>query len=463
MPASLTVSGLVKKIRSGEISVTEALMDHILNIETNNPKIGAFIYCDFERAISRAEELQARLEAGKASGVLFGVPFAVSANVFYKGGGCNCGSAVMKDYKPDYSSTVVERLERAGAICVGTLNCEEFAVGGQGGECLAGPIRNPWNRAVVGGTNACASAVVSSMVVFAVGTDSSGELKCAASYNSVAAVVPGEGTISRYGVCDPYSSLTRVGITARDVTDCAAILQVISGSDGKDGACTRERITLPFHNVTGMSIGVPAELMQLADSETRKRILSLPDALHQCGSPVEVFSMPLVREAFYAHRVISSAEWALNIGKFRSELFDGGLSALSYGGKSRLLYGKYILMKENCDRLYTNALKIRQMVCEALEELFEKYNLIMLPAVISSPPAVSKKNTSELFYSPSALCNCLVTLSGYPSAAVPCGFTDDGLPIGCQIIGRKNNEASVLSAAAVFQKLTGYHMLIPKI
>ena len=377
MPASITVSGLVKKIRSGQISVTEALMDHILNIETNNPKTGAFIYCDFERALARAEELQARLDAGKAAGPLFGVPFAVAANIFYKDGGCNCGASIMKDYKPDYSSTVVARLENAGAICLGTLNCEEFAVGGQGGECFAGPIRNPWSPAFVGGTNACASAVVSSMVAFAIGTDSGGELKTAASYNSVCAIVPGEGTVSRHGVCDAFSSLTRVGIVAREMTDCAAVLQVIAGEDEKDPTCVRKRVTLPLHNVAGLSIGVPAELMKLCDLGMRKRILSVPDAMFQCDAPTEVFSLPLVRESFYAHRVISCAEWALNISKFRSEVFGGGLSSLSYAGKSRLLYGKYVLLPENCDRLYTNSLKIRQMVCDALQSAFEKYNLII--------------------------------------------------------------------------------------
>ena len=387
----------------------------------------------------------------------------MEANIFYEGGGCNCGSTVMKNFKPDYSSTIVERLERAGAICVGTLNSEEFGVGGQGGECLAGPVRNPWKLSCAGGTNACAAAVVSSMVLFAVGTDSCGELRSAASHNSVTALVPGKGTISHHGVCDAYSSLTQIGIVARDATDCATVLQTISGADGKDMNCTREKVMLPLYNVSGLSIGVPAELMNLIDGAQRGRILSLPDALHQCGSEVEVFSMPLIREAFYAHRVISSAEWALNISKFSSEVFGGGLSSLTYEGKSRLLYGKYVLLPENSDRLYTNALRIRQMVCDRMEEMLKKYSLLMMPAVLSSPPPITKKNTGELFYSPVALCSSFVNLSGLPSVCVPCGFTDDGLPVGCQIVGRKNNESAILSAAATFQKITGYHMLVPKI
>jgi len=465
--ASMSISDIVKKIRRKEISVTELLMEHILNVEKNNQKVGAFIHCDFNRAIKRAEEIQALIDSGQRVGSLCGIPFAVSANVFYNGGKCNCGSLTMKNHIPDYSATVVKRLEDAGAICIGTLNCEEFSLGGVGNTCLNGTIRTPWRTSRAGGATSAGTAVVLGMCCFSISTDTEGEARVAAAFNSVSTLLPSMGTVSRYGVCDPCPSLTAIGITARNITDCASILQIISGPDGKDGSCTKRRAILPMYDVTKFKIGVPAQPMQALSPEIRSRILTMPDALYQCGAEAEVFSLPLYKEALAAHRIISCAEWAMNTSKFLndplSEDKTDRINMLSYGLKSRLMYGNYILMSDNYQRLYMQALKVRQMVCDATDKLLEKYKLFIFPVVLSDIPKTSDKQSNEIFYSDYSLPNVIVNLTGLPSAVVSCGFTSDGLPVGCQIIGAPDGESAVMSAAATFQKFTNYHSFIPKV
>lgn len=464
MLSSMSVTDIAKRIRHKEISVTEVLMEHILNIETNNEKSGAFIYCDFDRAVKRAEEIQSMIDGGKRVGALCGIPFAVSANIFYNGGKCGCGSKTMEDFVPDYTATVVERLENAGAICIGTLNCEEFSFGGTGSTCVSAAVKNPWMGSRAGGASAAGTAVVLGMCAFAIGTDTGGEARTSAAFNSVSALLPSFGTVSRYGVCDPCPSLTRVGITARNITDCASVLQAVSGADGKDGSCTKRRTVLPVYDVTKFKIGVPAQLMQILTPELRSRILSMPDALHQCGAETEVFSLPFYREAFSAYRIISCCEWAMNTSKFLAgSEGESNVNLLSYNLKNRLMYGTYMLSPKNYKRLYVQALKVRQMISDSMDELLKTYKLFVFPVLLSDIPRLDSKNTGEIFYTDCALSNVIVNLTGLPSAVIPCGFTAEGLPVGCQIIGGPDGESAVMSAAAAFQKLTNYHSFIPKV
>ncbi len=474
----MTAVELGKKIKAKEISVSDALRAYLAQIERVEDDINSFVTIDKEGALKRAEEVQALIDSGTLTGPLAGVPTAIKDNMCTKGMLTTCSSKILENFKPTYTAEAVRNLERAGAVIIGKTNMDEFAMGSTTETSYYGETKNPWNlRHVPGGSSggSCA-AVAAGECPYALGSDTGGSIRQPSSFCGVVGMKPTYGTVSRYGLVAYGSSLDQIGPIAKDVTDCATILEVIASHDEKDSTSvlrdSYDFTSALVDDVKGMKIGIPKDYFgDGLDKEVGEHILNAVKVLEEKGAIVEEFDLSLVQYAIPAYYVIASAEASSNLSRFdgvkygyRTGEYEGlhnmykKTRSEGFGAevKRRIMLGSFVLSSGYYDAYYLKALKTKALIKRAFDRAFEKYDVIIAPAAPTTAPELGKSLSDPLKMYLGDIYTISVNLAGLPGITVPVGKDMKGLPVGMQIIGNCFDENKIIRAAYTFEQTRPY-------
>ena len=429
---------------------------------------------DREGALKRAEEVQKLIDDGKLDGPLAGVPVAIKDNMCTEGLLTTCSSKILGNFVPTFTSEAVLNLEKAGAVILGKTNMDEFAMGSTTETSAYGETKNPWNLEHVpgGSSGGSCAAVAAEECFYALGSDTGGSIRQPSSFCGVTGIKPTYGTVSRYGLIAYGSSLDQIGPVAKDVTDCAAILEIIASHDEKDSTSVK-RDDLDFtsalvDDVKGMKIGIPKDYLgEGLDSEVKDAILNAAKVLEEKGAIVEEFDLSLVEYAIPAYYVIACAEASSNLARFdgvkygyRTEEYDGlhnmykKSRSEGFGAevKRRIMLGSFVLSSGYYDAYYLKALRTKALIKKAFDEAFAKYDVILGPAAPTTAPKLGESLSDPLKMYLGDIYTISVNLAGLPGITVPCGTDSKGLPIGLQLIGDCFKEKNIIRAAYSFEQ-----------
>ena len=475
---SLTAVELGKKIQAKEVTVEEAVKAAIASIKAKEEKINSFVTIDEEGALKKAAEVQAKIDAGELKGALAGVPVAIKDNMCTEGLLTTCSSKILYNFIPTYTSEAVKRLEDAGAIIVGKTNMDEFAMGSTTETSAFGATKNPWNTEHVpgGSSGGSCAAVAAEECSYALGSDTGGSIRQPSSFCGVTGIKPTYGTVSRYGLIAYGSSLDQIGPIAKDVTDCATILEAIASYDTKDSTSVN-RDDLKFtealvDDVKGMKIGIPKDYLgDGLDPEVKSAILAAADELKKKGAVVEEFDLGLVEYAIPAYYVIACAEASSNLARFDgvkygyrtkeyTDLHNMYKKSRSEGFgpevKRRIMLGSFVLSSGYYDAYYLKALRVKALIKKAFDDAFGKYDVILGPAAPTTAPKLGESLSDPIQMYLGDIYTISVNLAGLPGISLPCGMDKNGLPIGLQLIGDCFKEKNIIRAAYSFEKTREY-------
>ena len=474
----LTAVELGKKIKAKEITVVDAVKASLEQIKKLEPVVHAYVTVDEEGALKRAEEVQRRIDDGTLTGPLAGVPVAIKDNMCTKDLLTTCSSKILYNFVPTFSAEAVINLENAGAVILGKTNMDEFAMGSTTETSAYGVTRNPWDPEHVpgGSSGGSCAAVAAEECFFALGSDTGGSIRQPSSFCGVTGIKPTYGTVSRYGLIAYGSSLDQIGPIARDVTDCATILEAISSYDKKDStSIPREDMDFTsalVDDVKGMRIGIPRDYLgEGLDEEVKDAILKAAKVLEDKGAIVEEFDLGLVKYAIPAYYVIASAEASSNLSRFDGVKY--GLRAKEYEGlhemykksrsegfgeevKRRIMLGSFVLSSGYYDAYYLKALRTKALIKKEFDKAFEKYDVILGPAAPSTAPKLGESLSDPLKMYLGDIYTISVNLAGLPGMTVPCGKDSAGLPIGLQLIGDCFQEKKIIRAGYAFEQSRKY-------
>ena len=462
----LTALELGKKIKAGEITSPQATEAVIKQIKAVEEQVHSYVTLDEEGAMKRAKEVQAQIEAGTLTGPLAGVPAAIKDNMCTKGMRTTCSSKILENFVPTYTAEAVLNLEKAGAVILGKTNMDEFAMGSTTETSAYGVTRNPWNTEHVpgGSSGGSCAAVAANECFYALGSDTGGSIRQPSSFCGVTGIKPTYGTVSRYGLIAYGSSLDQIGPVAKDVSDCAAILEAISSHDLKDST-SMARTDCDFtsalkDDVKGMKIGIPSSYFgEGLDEEVKAAILKAADILKEKGAVVETFDLGLVDYAIPAYYVIASAEASSNLSRFDGVKY--GYRTKEYEGlhnmykktrsegfgpevKRRIMLGSFVLSSGYYDAYYLKALRTKALIKKEFDKAFAKYDLILAPASPDTAPLLGSSLSDPLKMYLGDIYTISVNLAGLPGISVPCGLDSKGLPIGLQMIADCFQEKKIL-------------------
>lgn len=477
---SLTAVELGKKIKSGEISVRDAALAALDEIKKKEETIHSFVtVVDEEDIMNRADEVQKKLACGELNGPLAGVPVAVKDNMCTKGIVTTCSSKILSEFRPTYTAEAVHNLERSGAVMIGKTNMDEFAMGSTTETSAFGITRNPHNTDHVpgGSSGGSCAAVAAGECSYALGSDTGGSIRQPSSFCGVTGLKPTYGTVSRYGLIAYGSSLDQIGPIARDVTDCAAILELISSYDTKDSTSVRREDTdftsALVNDVKGMKIGIPKDYIgEGLDSHVRDAVLSAAKVLEERGAVIEEFDLSLVEYAIPAYYVIADAEASSNLSRFdgvkygyRTEQYEGlhpmykKTRSEGFGPevKRRIMLGSFVLSSGYYDAYYLKALRTKALIKQAFDRAFEKYDVILGPTAPTTAPKIGESLSDPIKMYLGDIYTVSVNLAGLPGMSVPCGADGRGLPIGLQLIGDCFQEKKIIRAAYTYEQTAGRH------
>lgn len=476
----LTALELGKKIKAGEITSLQATEAVIKQIKAVEEQVHSYVTLDEEGAMKRAKEVQAKLEAGTLTGPLAGVPAAIKDNMCTKDMRTTCSSKILENFVPTYTAEAVLNLEKAGAVILGKTNMDEFAMGSTTETSYYGVTRNPWNTEHVpgGSSGGSCAAVAANECFYALGSDTGGSIRQPSSFCGVTGIKPTYGTVSRYGLIAYGSSLDQIGPVAKDVSDCAAILEAISSHDLKDST-SMARTDCDFtsalkDDVKGMKIGIPSSYFgEGLDEEVRAAILKAADILKEKGAIVETFDLGLVDYAIPAYYVIASAEASSNLSRFdgikygyRTKEYEGlhnmykKTRSEGFGPevKRRIMLGSFVLSSGYYDAYYLKALRTKALIKKEFDKAFAKYDLILAPASPDTAPKLGASLSDPLKMYLGDIYTISVNLAGLPGMTVPCGMDSKGLPIGMQLIGDCFKEKNIIRAGYAFECTRKYKM-----
>ncbi|UYJ39941.1 MAG: Asp-tRNA(Asn)/Glu-tRNA(Gln) amidotransferase subunit GatA [Lachnospiraceae bacterium] len=471
---NLTAVELGKKIKNKEVTVVEATKAALDAIDAKEDKVNSFVTVDREGALKRAEEVQKLIDDGKLDGPLAGVPVAIKDNMCTEGLLTTCSSKILGNFVPTFTSEAVLNLEKAGAVILGKTNMDEFAMGSTTETSAYGETKNPWNLEHVpgGSSGGSCAAVAAEECFYALGSDTGGSIRQPSSFCGVTGIKPTYGTVSRYGLIAYGSSLDQIGPVAKDVTDCATILEIIASHDEKDSTSVK-RDELDFtsalvDDVKGMKIGIPKDYLgEGLDSEVKDAILNAAKVLEEKGAIVEEFDLSLVEYAIPAYYVIACAEASSNLARFdgvkygyRTEEYDGlhnmykKSRSEGFGAevKRRIMLGSFVLSSGYYDAYYLKALRTKALIKKAFDEAFAKYDVILGPAAPTTAPKLGESLSDPLKMYLGDIYTISVNLAGLPGITVPCGTDSKGLPIGLQLIGDCFKEKNIIRAAYSFEQ-----------
>ncbi len=470
-----------KLIKNREIGVAEITKAALENIEKTDKNYNAFITVCADEAMKRAEAVQKGIDDGTYTSPLAGVPMAVKDNMCTKGILTTAASKILTGFKPFYNSTAVQKLEDAGAVLLGKLNMDEFAMGSTTETSFYGPTVNPWgeNRVPGGSSGGSAVAVATDEAYYTLGSDTGGSIRQPASFCGVTGIKPTYGTVSRYGLLAYASSLDQIGPVGKNVEDVAEVLSIISGHDKKDSTSVNQE-PLKFNlqnNVKGKKIGIPAEYFSKGlEKDVKDRVLEAAKKLESMGAIVEEFNMPEIDYAIPAYYIIACAEASSNLSRydgvkygFRTPEFEDltdlynktRSDGFGIEVKRRIMIGAFVLSSGYYDAYYKKALKVKAVIKNAFDRAFEKYDAILSPAAPTTALKMGENLSDPLKMYLGDIYTVSVNLAGLPSIVIPCGFDKEGLPVGLQITGKAFSENNIMNIAYSFQQETDYHTKKP--
>lgn len=475
---SMTAVELGKKIASGEISVAEATQASLDRIKKLEEDYHSFVTVDEQGALKQAEIIQKKIKDGELTGPLAGVPVAIKDNMCIDGMLTTCSSKILYNFKPTFTAEAVVQLQKAGAVIVGKTNMDEFAMGSTTETSYFGVTKNPWDleRVPGGSSGGSAASVSAEEVPYALGSDTGGSIRQPAAFCGVTGIKPTYGRVSRYGLIAYGSSLDQIGPLAKDVTDCATVLEVISTHDKKDSTSVDRKDTdftsALVDDVAGMKIGIPRDYFGAGiDSEVKEQVLAAAKTLEEKGAIVEEFDLSLVEYAIPAYYIIASAEASSNLERFdgvkygyRTENYTDlhnmykKTRSEGFGAevKRRIMLGSFVLSSGYYDAYYIKALRTKALIKQAFDKAFEAYDVILGPVAPTTALKLGESLSDPLKMYLGDIYTVSVNLAGLPGISLPCGYDSNGLPVGLQLLAKPFDEKSMIRAAYAFEQTMQY-------
>jgi len=478
----LSAKELRDAIAAGKISsveATEAVFDRIDKLE---PIIGAYISTYRDKALETAADVDRRIMAGESVGELAGVPVAIKDNMCTTFGATTCASRILENFNAPYNATVVEKLLAADAVIVGKANMDEFAMGSSTENSGLKQTFNPWDTSrVPGGSSGGSAAAVAGRLCFAaLGSDTGGSIRQPASFCGVVGLKPTYGRVSRFGLVAYGSSLDQIGPITQTVADSALMMNVIAGHDPADSTSVDEavapvcdylvKLDEPIEN---LQIAIVPEFVAGADEQVQKALNDATDVYKKLGAEIIEINMPHLDYAIAAYYLVATAEASSNLARYdgvhyghRSEKAGDYIEVYSKSRaeacgkevKRRIMLGTYALSSGYYDAYYLKALKVRNLIRGDFTKAFEKYDCIMMPVSPTTAFKIGEKLDDPLTMYLSDIYTIAVNLAGIPGISVPCGFDENNLPIGLQILAPAFGEHKLLRIARIFENQTDWHI-----
>jgi len=472
--ASLTIDAARSAIQEGRTTALALAEEHYARIQQEDGQIGAFLTLSKERALEQADRIDRMAAEGKALPPLAGVPVGIKDVMSTRGVRTTAGSKILQNYIPPYDCTAVARMEAAGAVILGKMNCDEFAMGSSNENSAYHPVRNPrdLSRVPGGSSGGSAAAVAAGMAVVTLGSDTGGSIRQPASFCGVVGLMPTYGRVSRYGLIAFASSLDHIGPLTKTVRDAATVLRTIAGRDPMDA--TSADVPVPDYvaeldkPVRGMKIGVAKEYFgDGLDDEVRGAVEAAIDKLKGLGCEIVPVSLPHTPYAIPTYYLIATAEASANLARYDGVRYSyraRGVKTLSemyrrsrdegFGAevKRRIMLGTYALSAGYYDAYYLKAQKVRTLLTRDFEEAFCKVDAIVTPTSPTAAFRLGEKSNDPLAMYLADIYTVTADLAGIPGISVPCGETREKLPIGLQILGRHFDESAILRIAHAYEQ-----------
>lgn len=470
---ALKISDLRSMLDKKELSAKELTDAYLDRIKAVDDKLESYITVTAEVAEKAAEKAQEKINKGEAS-ALCGIPLAIKDNICTDGVKTTCSSKMLENFVPFYNATVMDKLENEGAVMLGKVSMDEFAMGGSTQTSAFKKTKNPYDltRVPGGSSGGSAAAVSASLCAAALGSDTGGSIRQPSSFCGVTGLKPTYGRVSRYGLVAFASSLDQIGPIAKSAEDCAVILNAIAGYDPHDGTSSKNEVpdfTAKIgQDIKGMKIAVPKEFYaEGIDDEVRKAVLAAADYYKSLGAELVDCSMPSLKYAVAAYYLISSAEASSNLSRFdgikyghRSEEGENFAELISnsrregFGEevKRRIMLGNYALSSGYYDAYYGKAMALKQKIREEYENIFTGCDVILTPTAPTVAYGVNENISDPAKMYQADICTVTVNIASLPGISTTCGYDSKGMPIGMSIIGKKWDEATIIQAADAFEK-----------
>jgi aspartyl-tRNA(Asn)/glutamyl-tRNA(Gln) amidotransferase subunit A len=475
----LTAHQLHAMLVDKQISATELAQSVLGRVQAVDDAVKGYVTVTSDVALQQAKAVDEKIARGETFATLAGIPMAIKDNICTDGIKTTCSSKILENFVPPYNATVIRKLQAVDGVMVGKTNMDEFAMGSSTENSAFFTTRNPWDleRVPGGSSGGSAAAVAADEAIWALGSDTGGSIRQPASYCGIVGLKPTYGRVSRYGLVAYASSLDQIGPLTKDVTDCALVMNAISGHDAKDS--TSVNIEVPDYtkalitDVKGLRIGVPQEyFVPGMDEEVRLAIKKAIELLVQLGASADEVSMPHTDYAMPTYYVIAPAEASSNLARYdgvayghrgegddivtmykktRSEGFGGEV-------KRRIMLGTYALSSGYYDAYYLKALQVRTLVKQDYDKAFEKFDVLITPTAPSPAFKIGEKSSDPIELYLQDVCTIPINLAGIPAISIPCGFSQAGLPIGLQIIGKAFSEETLLKVAYTFEQNTNFRL-----
>ena len=478
-----TIEDLHNLLVSKEISATELTQATLEDIKSREKAINAFVTIAEEQALAQAKAID---EAGiDADNVLSGIPLAVKDNISTDGILTTAASKMLYNYEPIFDATAVANAKSKGMIVVGKTNMDEFAMGGSGETSHYGATKNAWDHSKVpgGSSSGSAAAVASGQVRLSLGSDTGGSIRQPASFTGIVGMKPTYGRISRYGLIAFASSLDQIGPFTRTVQDNALVLSAISGYDHRDSTSVPQEVPAYHKGLTGdikgMRIALPKEYFaEGVDPEVQAAVLKAADQYREMGAIVEEVSLPHSKYGIPAYYIIASSEASSNLQRFdgiryghrstdAETLEDLYVKSRSEGFgmevKRRIMLGTFSLSSGYYDAYFKKAGQVRTLIKQDFAKVFENYDLILGPVTTSAAFGLGAHSDDPIAMYMADLLTVPVNLAGLPAISVPAGFTNEGLPVGLQLIGNYFQEKTIYQAAYAFEQANDYYLRRPQL
>ncbi|AGK52117.1 Asp-tRNA(Asn)/Glu-tRNA(Gln) amidotransferase subunit GatA [Bacillus sp. 1NLA3E] len=479
-----SVAELHSLLHKKEITVSDLVEQSFKRINEVDNKVQAFLTLNEEKALEIAKNLDNKLGTDESKGLLFGMPIGIKDNIVTKNLRTTCASKILENFDPIYDATVTQKLQQAETITIGKLNMDEFAMGSSTENSGFQKTRNPWNLETVpgGSSGGSAASVAAGEVLFSLGSDTGGSIRQPAAYCGVVGLKPTYGRVSRFGLVAFASSLDQIGPVTRTVEDNAYLLQAISGYDPMDS--TSANLAVPNFaealtgDVRGLKIAVPKEYLgEGVQEEVRQSVLASLKVLEKMGATWEEVSLPHSKYALATYYLLSSSEASANLSRFDGVRYGyrtdnaetliqmyKNTRAEGFGDevKRRIMLGTFALSSGYYDAYYKKAQKVRTLIKQDFENVFEKYDVIVGPTTPTPAFKIGEKTADPLTMYANDILTIPVNLAGVPGISVPCGFSN-GLPLGLQIIGKHYDEKTVYRVAHAFEQATDFHKQKPEL
>jgi len=482
---SLTIHELKDMLLKKEITSYELTKAYIDRIKKLDPKINAYITVCEESALAKAKEIDDKIDKGEKLGALAGIPIGIKDNICIKDIKTTCASKMLENFVAPYSATVIEKLNAEDAIIIGKLNMDEFAMGGSTERSAFFITKNPWDFTKVpgGSSGGSAAAVSADLATAALGSDTGGSIRQPASFCSLVGLKTTYGLVSRYGLVAFASSLDQIGPLTKDVTDCALVLNCLTGKDDKDTTSANiEKIDYTQYlkaDIKGLKIGMPKEYMgEGLQTDVKNAVLEAKKVFESLGAIVEECTIPVTQYLLPTYYILACAEASSNLGRFDGirygyrtpnyetlkELYTKSRSE-GFGPevKRRILLGTYVLSSGYYDAYYKQAQKVRTIAINQFKELFEKYDVLLTPTSPITAFEIGSKTDDPVAMYLADICTVSINIAGVPAISIPCGFDSNKLPIGMQLIGNHFDEKTLIQFDYTYEQNTSWYKNKPEL